>query len=64
MLIPSPSENINKMIEVPTTPERTYSKNSNKALYFFVSLIIVSIIIENVRPNTITNGIRINPVTN
>jgi hypothetical protein len=64
ILIPSLSENINNMIEVPITPERTYNRNSIKSLYFFVSLIIASIIIEKGIPNIKTNGITINPVTN
>ncbi|MBX9966825.1 hypothetical protein ACFW1J_03640 [Priestia aryabhattai] len=63
-LIPSLSENINKMIEVPITPERTYSRSSIKALYCFVSFIIESIIRENGILNTKTNGTTINPLTN
>ncbi len=64
ILMPSVNANINKIIAVPKIPERMYSRISIKDLYFFVSFIIESIIIEEGMPNTKIKGITINPATN
>ena len=65
ILMPSPKASINKMIAVPIAPKTTYSDISITFLYLVLRFrIMVSIMIEEGIPNTITIGdIYINPNT-
>jgi len=55
--MPSPKASINKMIAVPIAPKTMYSDISIRCLYLvFRFLIMVSIMIDEGIPNTITIG--------